>query len=161
MKKSRIAVVGGGPGGLFTSYLLEEFCGDLCEVTLFEAGPRLGGKVVTERFHTAPVLYEAGVAELYDYSRTGPDPLKATRPEAGAVDRPDGWPERRHGRRDSQHRPRHSSAPWRGRAAGDPILPATLPRVVLPGRVLRGPPARRQPASLGEQDLRRYPRRNS
>ena len=45
MKKSRIAVVGGGPGGLFTSYLLKEFCGDLCQVTLFEAGPRLGGKV--------------------------------------------------------------------------------------------------------------------
>ena len=76
MKKSRIAVVGGGPGGLFTSYLLDEFCGDLCHVTLFEAGPRLGGKVLTNRFTTAPVPYEAGVAELYDYSRTGPDPLK-------------------------------------------------------------------------------------
>jgi monoamine oxidase/SAM-dependent methyltransferase len=75
MRKSRIAVVGGGPGGLFTSYLLNEFCSDLCQVTIFEAGPRLGGKVLTERFTTAPVDYEAGVAELYDYSRTGPDPL--------------------------------------------------------------------------------------
>jgi monoamine oxidase/SAM-dependent methyltransferase len=76
LKKSRIAVVGGGPGGLFTAYLLNEFCGDLCEVTVFEAGPRLGGKVVTTQFTAAPVPYEAGVAELYDYSRTGPDPLK-------------------------------------------------------------------------------------
>jgi ubiquinone/menaquinone biosynthesis C-methylase UbiE len=76
MKTARIAVVGGGPGGLFTSYLLNEFCGDLCQVTLFEAGTRLGGKVVTTQFVTAPVIYEAGVAELYDYSRTGPDPLK-------------------------------------------------------------------------------------
>src|SRR3954465_7238624 len=76
MKTSRIAVVGGGPGGLFTSYLLEEYCGDLCEVTLFEAGPRLGGKVLTRHSATAPVLYEAGVAELYDYSRSGPDPLR-------------------------------------------------------------------------------------
>lgn len=72
----RIAVVGGGPGGLFAVSLLEEFCGDLCHVTLFEAGPRLGGKVLTERFATAPVTYEAGVAELYDYSHFGPDPVK-------------------------------------------------------------------------------------
>ena len=40
MNKSRIAVVDGGPGGLFTTYLLEEFCGDLCQVTLF--GSRQG-----------------------------------------------------------------------------------------------------------------------
>src|SRR5262249_24624935 len=76
MERSRIAVVGGGPGGLFTAYLLNEFCGDLCRVTLFEAGPRPGGKVVTRCFTAAPVRYEAGVAELYDYSRTGPDPLR-------------------------------------------------------------------------------------
>jgi monoamine oxidase/SAM-dependent methyltransferase len=76
MTKARIAVVGGGPGGLFTVQLLEEFCADLCEVTLFEASPRLGGKVLTRQFVTAPVSYEAGVAELYDYSHSGPDPLR-------------------------------------------------------------------------------------
>jgi monoamine oxidase len=73
---TRIAIVGGGPGGLFSASLLEQYCADLCEVTLFEAGPRLGGKVLTRQFDTAPVTYEAGVAEIYDYSHAGPDPLK-------------------------------------------------------------------------------------
>jgi monoamine oxidase/SAM-dependent methyltransferase len=73
---TRIAIVGGGPGGLLSASLLEEFCSDLCDVTLFEAGPRLGGKVLTQRFATADVPYEAGVAELYDYSHFGPDPVK-------------------------------------------------------------------------------------
>ena len=73
---TRIGIVGGGPGGLFAAQMLEEFCAGLCEVTLFEAGPRIGGKVLTEQFTTAPVMYEAGVAELYDYSHFGPDPLK-------------------------------------------------------------------------------------
>jgi monoamine oxidase/SAM-dependent methyltransferase len=73
---ARVAIVGGGLGGLLTASLLEEFCADLCGVTLFEAGPRLGGKVLTERFTTAPVSYEAGVAELYDYSHFGPDPIR-------------------------------------------------------------------------------------
>lgn len=73
---TRIGIVGGGPGGLFAAQMLEEFCGGLCEITLFEAGPRVGGKILTERFRTAPVMYEAGVAEIYDYSHFGPDPLK-------------------------------------------------------------------------------------
>src|SRR5262245_36817103 len=73
---TRIAIVGGGPGGLLTAYLLEEFCNDLCELTLFEAGPRLGGKVLTGQFATAPVPYEAGVAELYSYAHFGPDPVR-------------------------------------------------------------------------------------
>jgi monoamine oxidase/SAM-dependent methyltransferase len=73
---TRIGIVGGGPGGLFAAQMLEEFCAGLCEITLFEAGPRVGGKVLTEQFKTAPVMYEAGVAELYDYSHFGPDPVK-------------------------------------------------------------------------------------
>ena len=28
------------------------------------------------QFNTAPVSYEAGAAELYDYSQLGPDPLR-------------------------------------------------------------------------------------
>ena len=73
MKK--IAIVGGGPGGLFTSYLLDDFHNDVAQITIFEASFQLGGKVITKQFETAPVTYEAGLAELYDYSRVGPDPL--------------------------------------------------------------------------------------
>jgi monoamine oxidase len=73
---TKIAIVGGGPGGLFAAKLLEDYCPGLCDITLFEAGPRLGGKVLTEQFKTAPASYEAGVAEIYDYSHFGPDPIR-------------------------------------------------------------------------------------
>ena len=55
----RIAVVGGGPGGLFTTLLLGQKCAERPHVTLFEASARLGGKVLTRRFDAAPVPYEA------------------------------------------------------------------------------------------------------
>ena len=71
----RIAVVGGGPGGLFTARLLEEKHQDFCHITLFEACTRTGGKIVTRQFDSAPVSYEAGVAELYNYAEVGLDPL--------------------------------------------------------------------------------------
>jgi SAM-dependent methyltransferase len=73
----RIGIVGGGPGGLLTSYLLDEYHHDVAEITLFESTERLGGKIVTRQFETAPVRYEAGLAELYDYSRIGPDPVRS------------------------------------------------------------------------------------
>ena len=44
--------------------------------TLFEASNRLGGKLQSRRFDSAPVTYEAGVAECYDYETLGPDPLR-------------------------------------------------------------------------------------
>ncbi len=71
-----LAIVGGGPGGLMSAWYLKRKLGDLCHVTLFEASDRLGGKIVTRKFDSAPALYEAGVAEIYDYSMTGPDPLR-------------------------------------------------------------------------------------
>ena len=58
-----------------TAYLLNRQAPDL-EIVLFEASPRLGGKIVTAQLNNAPLHYEAGTAELYDYSMTGPDPLK-------------------------------------------------------------------------------------
>ena len=58
------------------THLLERFPAGLFDVTLFEATPRLGGKVLTQRFDTIPAIHEAGVAELYDYSDIGLDPLK-------------------------------------------------------------------------------------
>ena len=71
-----LAIVGGGPGGLMSAWYLKKKLGDLCRVTIFEASDRLGGKVLTGRFDSAPAIYEAGVAEIYDYSMTGPDPLR-------------------------------------------------------------------------------------
>jgi protoporphyrinogen oxidase len=72
----RIAIVGGGPGGLFTAWRLREQARSPCAITIFEATPRLGGKVQTRRFAHSGVPYEAGAAELYDYSFLGEDPLK-------------------------------------------------------------------------------------
>ena len=71
---TRVAIIGGGPGGLMTARLLEQKCS--CRATLFEASDRLGGKVRTCRFDSAPVKYEAGVAECYDYEALGNDPLR-------------------------------------------------------------------------------------
>jgi len=76
LKTWRIAIVGGGPGGLFTAWRLREQVRSPCMITIFEATPRLGGKVQTRRFAHAGVPYEAGAAELYDYSLLGEDPLK-------------------------------------------------------------------------------------
>jgi monoamine oxidase len=45
-------------------------------LTILEASHRLGGKVCTASFAAAPVSYEAGAAELYDYSPVDDDPLR-------------------------------------------------------------------------------------
>ncbi|MBV8792615.1 MAG: FAD-dependent oxidoreductase, partial [Pseudolabrys sp.] len=71
-----LAIVGGGPGGLMTAWHLRKKLGALCKVTIFEATERVGGKVVTRKFDSANAMYEAGVAEIYDYSMIGPDPLR-------------------------------------------------------------------------------------
>src|ERR1700759_2662883 len=83
MNKQRIAIIGGGPGGLMTAYRLQQRTAYPCDVTIYEATGRLGGKVVTNQFQSAPVRYEAGAAELYDYSRLGPDPLRELIDELG------------------------------------------------------------------------------
>ena len=79
----RIAIVGGGPGGLFTSRLLTEKLNDRIDITLFEAAPRLGGKVLTARFEKSGIAFEGGTAELYDYSMHGLDPLRNLVKELG------------------------------------------------------------------------------
>ena len=71
-----LAIVGGGPGGLMSAWYLKKKLGALCRVTIYEASDRLGGKVLTRKFDSAPAMFEAGVAEIYDYSMTGPDPLR-------------------------------------------------------------------------------------
>lgn len=71
-----LAIVGGGPGGLMSAWYLKRKLGDFCRVTIYEASDRLGGKIMTRKFDSAPAMYEAGVAEIYDYSMIGPDPLR-------------------------------------------------------------------------------------
>jgi monoamine oxidase/SAM-dependent methyltransferase len=71
----RVAIVGGGPGGLFSAWHLEHKAADACKITIFEADERPGGKLFTGSFAGAGP-YEAGVAEIYDYSALGPDPLR-------------------------------------------------------------------------------------
>jgi monoamine oxidase/SAM-dependent methyltransferase len=58
-----------------TAYQLEQKHRDSCQTTLFEASGRTGGKIVTTQFDSAPVIYEAGAAEFYNYALVGPDPL--------------------------------------------------------------------------------------
>src|SRR5688572_30789527 len=85
---TRVAIVGGGPGGLMAAHLLERKCGNACRATLFEASGRLGGKIDTRRFDRAPVMYEAGVAECYGYEAIGPDPLRRLVRELGLTTTP-------------------------------------------------------------------------
>jgi monoamine oxidase len=68
--------------------LLERAFGRSVRLTLFEASSRLGGKIQTRRFETAPVLYEAGVAECYAYDAFGHDPLRQLIRELGLSTRP-------------------------------------------------------------------------
>jgi len=70
-----VAIVGGGPGGLFAAYMLDQKSSKKLNVTLFEASERVGGKIYTSQFSSVPILYEAGAAELYGYAHLGPDPL--------------------------------------------------------------------------------------
>jgi protoporphyrinogen oxidase len=72
----RVGIVGGGPGGLFTAWHLEQRTARPLDITIYEASGRLGGKVLTPSFTAAPVRYEAGAAELYDYSPVAEDPLR-------------------------------------------------------------------------------------
>lgn len=70
----RIGIIGGGPGGLFTAHCIlhQEPHSD---ITIFEATSSLGGKIQTAKFATAPVIYEAGVAELYHPKKISDDLL--------------------------------------------------------------------------------------
>jgi monoamine oxidase len=71
----RIAVIGGGPGGLFTSYILNCRLPEAA-ITIFEGSGRLGGKIRTDSFSDG-TYFEAGVAELYEYlGPGGRDPLR-------------------------------------------------------------------------------------
>lgn len=83
MRRWKVGILGGGPGGLMTAYLLQKHSTVDVSVTIFEASNRLGGKIQSKRFQKLPVSYEAGAAELYDYSNTDADPLKELITELG------------------------------------------------------------------------------
>ena len=51
-----LAIVGGGPGGLMSAWYLKRKLGNLCQVTIFEASDRLGGKILTRKFDSAPTI---------------------------------------------------------------------------------------------------------
>jgi SAM-dependent methyltransferase len=65
----RVGIIG------MTAYLLDMKSPVRLRSKIFEASNRVGGKLVTAQFDCAPVSYEAGAAELYGYSKIGPDPL--------------------------------------------------------------------------------------
>ncbi|QDU98644.1 flavin monoamine oxidase family protein [Lignipirellula cremea] len=92
MKVWKVGIVGGGPGGLMTAYALQKLSNSPMRITLFEASPRLGGKILTPEFSAAPVAYEAGAAEFYDYSIFEEDPLKELIAELGLPIRAMGGP---------------------------------------------------------------------
>jgi monoamine oxidase len=71
---TNIAVIGSGPGGLFTAYVLGMRC-PTASVTIFEASDRIGGKIQTDTFSDG-TPFEAGVAELYEYKGPSDDPMR-------------------------------------------------------------------------------------
>jgi hypothetical protein len=92
MRVWNVGIVGGGPGGLMTAYTLQKLANSPLRVTLYEAGPRLGGKILTPCFRSLPIRYEAGAAEFYDYSQFDDDSLKSLIAELGLPVRPMGGP---------------------------------------------------------------------
>jgi monoamine oxidase len=92
MRVWNVGIVGGGPGGLMTAYALQKLASVPVRTTIFEASPRLGGKILTPQFQTHRVRYEAGAAEFYDYSQFDDDPLKDLIAELGLPIRPMGGP---------------------------------------------------------------------
>ena len=84
----KVGIVGGGPGGLMTAYCLQKHATEPFAATIFEASARLGGKILTNRFSRSAANYEAGAAELYDYSPVGEDSLRELVAELGLAASP-------------------------------------------------------------------------
>jgi protoporphyrinogen oxidase len=74
--KPKICIIGGGIGGLITSYLLYEKLSDKINVTIFDCNKRIGGKIYTRILPKTGARIETGMAEVYDYSQLGDDTLK-------------------------------------------------------------------------------------
>jgi monoamine oxidase/SAM-dependent methyltransferase len=85
-----IGIVGGGPGGLMAARLLRDKTAGAVRITVLEADARTGGKLVSGRFPQSGVPYAAGVAEIYDYTALGADPLADLIGACGLSSRPMG-----------------------------------------------------------------------
>jgi monoamine oxidase/SAM-dependent methyltransferase len=83
-----VGIVGGGPGGLMAARHFNAKCADRVRLTVLEATDRLGGKLLTRRFPASGIAYDAGVAEIYDYSGLGDDPLAKLVDALGLTSRP-------------------------------------------------------------------------
>src|SRR6059036_1001020 len=148
-----LAIVGGGPGGLMSAWYLKKKLGDLCRVTIYEASDRVGGKILTRKFDSAPAMYEAGVAEIYDYSMTGPDPLRAD-PAFRSADHSDGCRAGSFRWRALERRAGHASQIRRQDRGRDRGVPQALYGDNVSGRILRRRRRPRQRASVGVHQLR-------
>lgn len=85
-----IGIVGGGPGGLMAARFFAAKCHGLAKISVLEASARFGGKLATRHFAQSQAPYPAGVAEIYDYTALGPDPLAKLVADLGLVSTPMG-----------------------------------------------------------------------
>src|ERR1700722_17619705 len=101
-----LAIVGGGPGGLMSAWYLKKKLGELCRVTIYEASDRLGGKILTRKFDSAPAMDDS------DGCRAGPARRRAL-----------------------ERRARHASQIRRQDRGCDRVVPQTLHRDGVPDRI--------------------------
>ena len=148
-----LAIVGGGPGGLMSAWYLKKKLGDLCRITIYEASDRVGGKIVTRKFDSAPAMYEAGVAEIYDYSMTGPDPLRELIQHFGLQTIPMDAEQVQLDGELLERRAGHAPQIWCEDRRRDRGVPQALQRHGVADRILRRRRRPRQRASLGLHDL--------
>ena len=81
---TRVAIIGGGPGGLMTARLLERRFGAFLPADAAR-GDRPRGRQGSDRLLRLRTseTYEAGVAECYAYDAIGHDPLRQLITELG------------------------------------------------------------------------------
>jgi len=109
---------------------------NFARVTILEASDRLGGKILTRKFDSAAAMYEAGVAEIYDYSMTGPDPLRRELIQHFGLQTYRWMPSRSCLMRIVERRAGHAAQIWSQDGGGDRSLPRALCRNGVAGRVL-------------------------
>ena len=144
-----------------SAWYLKKKLGELCRITIYEASDRVGGKILTRKFDSAPAMYEAGVAEIYDYSMTGPDPLRELIQHFGLQTIPMDAEQVQLDGELLQRRAGHAPQIRREDRRRDRGVPQALRRDDVAARILRGRRRARQRASLGLHHLRGAARQGS